>query len=300
MTLTQLKYTIKVFEANSFNGAAKALFMSQSSISVAIKELEAELGINIFNRTNHGISLTPEGTEFLQYAKNILLQVDALEDRYAIGVCKKRFSITMHHSMLATKIFADVVNEFGLTEYEYCLHETQTNKVLEDLETGKSELGILYISEYNRHFYERLFKEHGLEFQVLAEYEIYAYLSKEHPLADHKKVSLKELEEYPCLIFDQGDNSSFYFYEEIVSTYEYKNIIKTSDRGSTINLIKYLNGYSVGIGVLTEEEETNTLTAVKLDADEKIKVVCLQKVGVSLSEIGKRYLEIFTECVKND
>lgn len=299
MTLMQLKYAIKVSELNSFNGAAKALFMSQSSISTAIKDLEEELGINIFNRTNHGISITSEGAEFIHYARNILLQVNALEDRYTVGENKKRFSITMHHSTFATRIFSDVVNEFGLAGYEYSIYETQTDKVIEDLEKGKSELGILYLSEYNRRYYARLFKEHGLEFKVLAEYDVYVYLGKNHPLAGRESISLNELEEYPCLIFDQGNNSSFYFYEEIISAYQYKNIIRTSDRGTTINLLSYLNGYSVGIGILTETDSTDNLTAVRLETDEKIKVGYLLKSGVNLTELGKRYLEIFTEYVKS-
>ena len=300
MTFNQLKYAVSVAGLNSFNAAAKKLFVSQSSISTAIKELEEEIGISIFERTNRGISLTAEGSEFIYYANNILLQMNELSGRYTEGHFKKRFSVTMHHSTFATKIFADVVKELGIDDYEYCLYETRTSDVIEDVGRGKSELGILYLSEYNRRYYDRLFKERGLVFKVLAEYEVCVYLGKEHPLAEKKLITLEELEKYPCLIFDQGENSGFYFYEEIISAYEYKNIIRISDRATNLNLLKQLDGYSVGIGMLSDSASKEEFVAVKLQTDEKIKVGVLLRDESILSEAGKKYLDYFSAYVKQN
>ena len=297
MTVTQLKYAVCIAELNSFNAAAKKLFVSQSSISTAIKELESEIGISIFERTNRGIALTTAGSEFIYYANNILLQVNALSDKYSEGGSKKKFYITMHHSTFATKVFADVVNHFGLEDYEYGLFETKTADVIEDVARGKSELGILYLSEYNHRYYMRLFKERGLSFEVLAEYGVSVYLGKNHPLAKREILSLSELEEYPCLLFDQGENSSAYFYEEIVSAYEYKNILRTSDRATCLDLVKRLNGYSVGVGILSDTESMSELHAVPLDTDEKIKVGALYREGSVLSAPAKKYLEEFESYV---
>ncbi|SET11136.1 LysR family transcriptional regulator [[Clostridium] polysaccharolyticum] len=294
MNLNQLKYAVEVAQCKSINATAHALFISQSTVSTTIKDLEEELGIVIFNRSNKGITLTKEGETFIHYANNIMQQYYLLEEKY--GEKKKQkehFSISMHHSTFATKVFARIVKEFGLKEYEYSIYETKTKEVLEQVGNGKSELGILYISSFNQAYYEKVFKNLNLEFQMITEYDVYAYVREEHPLAGHDIIKLEQLEEYPCLIFDQDENSSFYFYEEIISAYEYKNIIRTSDRATTIDLLHALDGYSIGIGMVQEEKSVNGIIAIKIDTDEKINVGYLMRKGHPFSPIASRFLQEF-------
>lgn len=194
----------------------------------------------------------------------------------------------MHHSTFVTRIFADIVKEFGLRDYEYSIYETKTRDILEKVSSTKSDLGILYISSYNQDYYEKTFKELNLTFKILAEYDVYAYVGKNHPLASRDEIELSELETYPCLIFDQDENSSFYFYEEIISTYEYKNIIRTCDRATTIDLMQELDGYSIGIGTVSTEK----LSAIKIKADEKIYVGYLVRKDRYMSDIAKRFIEL--------
>lgn len=291
MTLTQLKYAIVVAETKSINAAAKSLFISQPSLSSAIKELEEEIQITIYNRTNRGISLTKEGEEFIQYARNVLVQYNVLEAKF-VGKekLKKHFSVTMHHSTFATELFAEIVKEFGMEEYEYSIYETKTQDVIDNIRKGKSELGILYFSGLNQNLYEKIFSEANLIFYPIAECPVYAYIRKGHPLADRAEVSLEQLEAYPCLLFEQNNNSSFYFYEEMVSAYGYKNVIKTSDRATTINLLMALNAYSIGVGIVTENQSDENMVSVRLQSEETIKIGYLTRKNMGLSLLGERYI----------
>ncbi len=299
MTIAQIKYVIEVAKTKSINAAAQALFISQSGLSTAIKELEEELGITIFNRTNRGISITNEGETFIRYANNVLLQYKLMEEKYfGSGEVKKTFSVSMHHSTFATKIFAEIIREYGIKEYEYSLYETRTKTVFDNVSNAKSELGILYISSFNREYYSKVFKNANLSFEVLGSFPVCAYVGEQHPLADRKEITLSELEDYPCLIFDQDENSSFYFYEEIISAYEYKNIIRTSDRGTTLELMREIDAYSVGIGTFYEERHDKGLTAISIKTDEKIDVGFIKRIDSNLSKLGERYIELFKDYVK--
>lgn len=298
MTLNQLLYVVEVSKTRSINASARVLYVSQSCVSTAIKELEDELGIIIFQRSNRGITPTKEGETFIHYASHIIQQCKSLEEKY-LGKenHKQHFSVTMHHSTFAAKAFAGIVKEFGLDDYEYSIYETKTKNVLDSVSCARSELGILYISSYNNAYYEKAFKEQNLRFEGIAEYDVYAYVGKQHPLADRTEIELSDLEEYPCLIFDQDENSSFYFYEEMVSAYEYKNIIRTSDRATTIDLLQELDTYAVGIGAVNGEKTVNGIRTVKIRTDEKIKVGYLQRKDSSLTEIGKRFIHLFIENI---
>lgn len=299
MTIAQLKYVTEVAKTKSINAAAQSLFISQSGLSTAIKELEEELGITIFNRTNRGISITADGETFIRYANNVLLQFKFMEEKYfGNDEVKTSFSVSMHHSTFATKIFAEVIKAYGLKEYEYSLYETTTKSVLDNICRSKSELGVLYISSFNRDYYEKVFKELNLEFEVLGTFPVCAYVGENHPLAGRKEILLSELEEYPCLIFDQDEDSSFYFYEEIISASEYKNVIKTSDRGTTLELLRELDGYSVGIGTFYDEKLDKGLTAISIKTDERIDVGYIKRKNAKLSELGEEYIRLFGEYVK--
>lgn len=298
MTLNQLIYVSEVSKTKSINAAAHALFVSQSSLSVAVRELEEELGIIIFNRTNRGITTTKEGETFIRYANNILQQYRRLEEKYfGKEERKQHFCVTIHHSTFAAKVFADIVKEFGLKDYEYSIYETKTKDVLEHVGTAKSELGILYISSYNQEYYEKVFRELNLKFEILAQYGVSVYVRDQHPLACRDEIALSELEGYPCLVFDQGEDSSFYFYEEMISAYEYKNMIRTSDRATTIDLLRELDGYAVGVGTTNNKESIHGLAAVGLNTDEKIYVGYLMRKNSCMSDIAERFIELFRASV---
>ncbi len=292
MTLAQLRYAITVAGASSMNEAAGKLFISQPSLSASIKELEAEVGVELFKRTNRGISVTPEGEEFIGYARQVVEQYNLIESKYILKEnTKKKFGVSMQHYTFAVKAFVEMVKQFGMDEYEFEIHETKTYDVIKDVKNCKSEIGVLYINDFNKKVLTKLFHQSGVEFHELLKCHIYVYLWKGHPLASKKEITLEELEEYPCLSFDQGHNNSFYFAEEVLSTYDYKRLIKANDRATFLNLMIGLNGYTLCSGIICEELNGSDYCAVKLKSDEIMTIGYISRKGVPISPLGKKYLE---------
>lgn len=292
MTLAQLRYAITVAGASSMNEAVRKLFISQPSLSAAIKELEEEVGVELFKRTNRGISVTLEGEEFIGYARQVVEQYNLIESKYILKEnTKKKFGVSMQHYTFAVKAFVEMVKQFGMDEYEFEIHETKTYDVIEDVKNCKSEIGILYLNDFNKKVLTKLFHESAVEFHELLKCHIYVYLWKGHPLASKEEITLEELEEYPCLSFDQGHNNSFYFAEEVLSTYDYKRLIKANDRATFLNLMIGLNGYTLCSGIMCEELNGSDYCAIKLKSDEIMTIGYIARKGVQVSPLGKKYLE---------
>lgn len=292
MTLAQLKYAITVANANSMNEAARTLFISQPSLSAAIRDLEDEIGVELFRRTNRGISLTPDGEEFIGYARQVVEQYQLIESKYiAKETVKKKFAVSMQHYTFAVNAFVEMVKQFGMDEYEFAVHETRTYDVIEDVKNFRSEIGILYLNDFNRKVLTKLFHESNLEFHELLQCGIYVYMWKGHPLAGKKEIAIEELDEYPCLSFEQGNYNSFYFAEEVLSTYEYKRLIKANDRATLLNLMVGLNGYTMCSGIICEELNGSDYCAVKLKSDEVMTIGYLVRKGAAISPLGQKYLE---------
>lgn len=292
MTLVQLKYAITVAGKNSLNDAAKVLFISQPSLSSAIRSLEKEIGFDIFIRSKNGITLTSKGTEFIGYAKSVMEQYELLDAKYISQIdVKKTFSVSMQHYTFAVNAFVELVKQYGMDEYEFEVHETKTHEVIEAVKNRKSEIGILYLNNFNRNVLNKLFAEYELQFQPLLECGVYVYMWKGHPLANREEIALEELEEYPCLGFAQGEHNSFYFAEEVLSTYQYKRFIRANDRATLLNLMVGLNGYTLCSGIICEDLNGKDYCAVKLKSEEKMIIGYISRKDAALSMIGQRYLE---------
>ena len=291
MTLQQLQQIITIADSGSMNEAAKKMFISQPSLSAAVKELEKEIGISIFVRSNRGIVITPEGEEFLGYARQIFEQYQLLEKRYIEKKAKKKFSVSMQHYTFAVKAFVEMVKKVGMEEYDFAIHETRTWDVIENVRYFKSELGVLYLNDYNALIMQKMFKENGLEFTELFQCETYVYLWSGHPLSDQKQISMKELEEYPCLAFDQGKNGAAYFAEEMKSTYDYKRIIHADDRATLLNLMVGLNAYTLCSGIICEELNGPDYRAIPLLESEKMRIGYIKRKGARISPMGEIYIQ---------
>lgn len=292
MTLTQLRYVIAIANADSMNEAARTLFISQPSLSSAVKDLEEEIGVELFRRSNRGIFVTPEGEEFLGYARQVVEQYELMESKYiSKKPSKKKFSVSTQHYTFAVDAFVELVKQFGMDEYEFAIHETKTYSVIENVKNFKSEIGILYLNDFNSKILTKLFHEFNLEFHELLKCSIYVYMWKGHPLADREEIELSELLEYPCLSFEQGEYNSFYFAEEVLSTYEYKRLIKADDRATFLNLMVGLNGYTLCSGIICEKLNGSEYCAVRLKSDEVMTIGYLARKGAPISSLGKKYLE---------
>ena len=292
MTLNQLKYVIEISKQNSINEAAKSLFISQPSLTAALKSLEQEVGSDIFIRTNSGITLTVKGEEFLGYAKSVVEQYDILDAKYiSKSNVKRTFQVSMQHYTFALNAFISVVKQYGMDEYEFEVHETRTYDVIDNVKSQKSEIGVLYMNDYNRTVLEKILRDAGLKFTPLFDCSIYAYMSKSNPLAKKKQVTMKDLDEYPCLAFSQGEHNSFYFAEEVLSTYEYKRLIRVSDRATILNMMIGLNGYTLCSGIICEDLNGSDYCAVKLNTKEKMTIGYISRKHSKISEMGEKYIE---------
>ena len=301
MTLTQLNYLITIAETKSLNKAAEQLYVSQPSLTNAIKELEKELGITLFYRSGRGVTLTNDGTEFLLYAKQIYGQYESVLEKYGKGGSyKKKFGVSTQHYSFAVKAFVDMAKEFDMSKYEFALRETKTMEVISDVNTMKSEIGILYLNDFNRKAIEKLLKSYDLEFHHLVDCQAYVYIWKDHPLAKEASISFAQLNGYPCLSFEQGDNSSFYFAEEILSTNEYSQVIKANDRATMLNLMVGLNGYTLCSGIICEELNGNDFVAVPFRDDAQnpnsvMEIGYIVKTNTVRSKMGELYIEKLKE-----
>lgn len=296
MTLQQLHYVIVISETGSMNKAAERLYIAQPSLTSAVKELEGEIGITIFNRSGRGVTLTADGMEFLSYARQVYQQYETLQEKYTGGNVKKKFGISAQHYSFAVKAFVDTVKVFDTYEYEFAVRETKTSEVIEDVSTLRSEIGILYLSDFNRQIITKLLHANSLEFYHLIDCGVYVYLWKGNPLADRESISLSDLESYPCLTFEQGDKSSFYFAEEIFSTADYARVIKASDRSTMLNLMKGLNGYTFCSGIICGSLNGSDYTAVPIaDESSVMEIGYITRKNTILSEVGTVYIEKLKE-----
>ena len=297
MTLQQLSYVAAIAEAGSFSKAAARLYVSQPSLTEAVKELEKELGLALFNRTGRGATLTADGSAFLPYARSVLTQYQGLIDMFGHqGKRRQKFAVSTQHYSFAVKAFVELTRELDVAEYEFALRETRTKQVIEDVAAARSEIGILYLSDFNRRVIEKLMRESSLEFHHLIDCSAYVYLWKGHPLAGQRSISFEDLAPYPCLSFEQGMDSDFYLSEEILPTNEYPRQIRCCDRATMLNLMVGLNGYTLCSGIICEELNGSDYLAVPYAADADnpnsvMEIGYLTRRDSLLTELGNQYVE---------
>ena len=292
MTLQQLKYVVVIAQQQSIHKAAQSLFVSQPSLSSAVKDLEEEYGIQLFMRSNRGIKLTPEGEEFLIYAKQMLDHYQLMEERYkGEKHIKEKFSVSMQHYTFAVEAFMKVAREHDMDDYEFAVYETKTCDVIENVASQKSEIGVIYMNDFNEKIIQKMLRERELTFIDLFECGIYVYLWKNHPLANRKEIDFNDLEKYPCLCFEQGVNNSFYFAEEVFSTYDYKKIIRAYDRATLLNLMVGMNGYTLCSGIICEELNGSEYCAIPFVTDEKMRIGYIKNKKFPLTRIAGKYIE---------
>ncbi len=299
MTLQQLRYVTAVAETGTITEAANRLYISQPSLTNAIHELEKEMNVVIFNRTNKGITLSKEGEDFLGYARQVLEQAAILEDRYkGSGGGKKQFCVSTQHYSFAVNAFVDLIKTYGQEEYDFSLRETQTYEIIEDVAKMKSEIGILFQNDFNEAVIGKLLKSHDLEFHLLFVVKPHVFISRKHPLAGKDVITNEELEQYPYLSFEQGEHNSFYFSEEIFSPSERKKNIRVRDRATLFNLLIGLNGYTVCSGVIDKKLNGKDIIAVPLADESEMRIgYIVHKKGV-LSRLGNTYLDALNKYLE--
>ncbi len=299
MTLQQLRYIVMVAETGTITEAAKELYISQPSLTNAIHELEKEMNITIFNRTNKGISVSKEGEDFLSHARQILEQAAILEDKYKGGSGgKKQYCVSTQHYSFAVNAFVDLIKQFGQDEYDFSLRETQTYEIIEDVARLRSEIGILFINDFNEAVIRKILKSYELEFHELFTAKPHVFISRKHPLAECSVIHNEQLEEYPYLSFEQGEHNSFYFSEEIFSETARKKNIRVRDRATLFNLLIGLNGYTVSSGIIDKKLNGKDIIAVPLADETDMHIGYITHKKGMIGRLGSTYLEAIRKYLK--
>jgi len=293
MNINQLKYVLEVDGSSSMREASTKLYVSQPALSASIHDLEEEIGILIFERTNKGISLTDEGRDFLSYAKKAVGQYEILEERYlSRDSDKEHFSVSTQHYNFAIKAFTDVIRKMEPDKFIFSIHETKTKEVLEDVRSLKSEVGIVSFSGSNETLIKKLFRDYQLDFVPLMRRDTYVYVWRSHPFAARDKVSIDEMSDYPCVSFDQSDDDNFYLTEEAMADYAFDKMIRSDDRATTMEIIAELDGYSIGSGMLSGANAIlQGLVAIKLKEEDPLTIGYITRKGSAMSAYGRKYLE---------
>ncbi len=298
MTLLQLKYVVEVAKTGNITEAAKRLYLSQPSLTNAIRELEKEMQITIFCRTNRGVTVTNEGDLFLSYARQVLEQTDLLTEKFTgKGAGSRHFSVSCQHYSFAVNAFVDVIREYGGKQYDFVLRETQTHEIIEDVSRLKSEIGILYTSSKNEEVIMKFIRQSDLLFEELFVAKPHVFLSSRHPLATKATLSIEDLEDYPYLSFEQGEYNSFYFSEEILSTLDRRKNIKVRDRATLFNLVIGLDGYTVSSGVISRKLNGANIIAVPLLVEEYMRIGTIRQKNMPLTQYGESYMKALRKYI---
>ena len=298
MTLQQLKYVIEVAEKGSITEAAKSLFIAQPSLSAAIHELEAETDTKIFKRSSRGVLITPEGAEFLGYARQVVQQAALIEDKYiARSSVRQRFSVSTQHYSFTSSAFVELVRAQGGEAYEFTLREGKTYDTINDVRTLRSEMGVLYLSSFNEAVIRKMLRESNLVFSELFSARPHIFVGRNNPLAGRESVTLADLEPLPCLTYEQGDQNAFYFSEEILSTLNHEKSIKVTDKGTIIDLMVGTDGYTISSGICPSYLRGEDIISIPLTVDEVIRIGVITHRDYRPTVLGEKYLEILHRVV---
>lgn len=300
MTLQQLKYIIAIAECSSITSAAQKLLVAQPSLSKSVSELEKEMGITIFCRNNRGVYLSDEGSKFLSYARQVVEQAELLEQQYKKKETIRRvFSISAQHYAFVVNAFVALVKEYGESKYEFTLRESRTHDIIEDVRTSRSELGVLFLSIFNREVVLRILHNADLKFSSLFTAKPHVFVSRDNPLSHKKKVTLDDLKVFPRLTYEQGINNSFYYSEELHSTEESPKSIIVTDRATLFNLLIGLNGYTISSGILSSDLNGTDIVSIPLESDEIMEIGYISPTDRPLSAVSERYLEHLKKYIED-
>lgn len=267
MTVQQLLYAIEIEKQGSINAAAHILFISQPTLSIAIKELEKEIGFSIFRRTNKGIFLTDLGKEFIYYAKNVIIQMESLTNYCSLKtkIFSNRLNISSQHYAFINDAFIEYIEDIDSDDYNFRVKETQSIIAIQDVIDGKSDLAFILKSTFNKPFLEDLFDKKKIEYKKISDVKTHVFLSINNPLANKKSIHLDDLKEYPVVLYEQEGNE--FFAEELIIQSDLKKIIYINDRATSMSIISRSNAYNLGTGYLSKEMKNAGMKAIPLEND---------------------------------
>ncbi len=298
MTVQQCKYVLEIAKYESFSEAAKHLFVAQSSLSVGVKSLENELNIQIFDRSGNGVYLTDEGTEFINYARQICQTSDLITERYNKAIQQKLYIATQHYDFIAD-IFGKLLRESESESYRFSIREIETYNVIRDVQTAYSDIGIIAIKDSNYEIMKRYLSKRKLSFTPVLTVSPHVFFRKGHPLASCDRLTCAELKDYPYVSYEQGEHNSTYFTEELLDATYIDKHIEISDRATLMNVLMVTDSYTVGTGIMPSALNKGDIVSVPLDSETFYHIGYILNEDRKVSAMTQKFIDRMTDTLKH-
>ena len=298
MQTQQLRYLIAAADHGSFRAASQNLYVSQSSISVAIKDLEQELGVTLFQRTSRGIGLTLEGAEIVERARSVVEQIEAMESLYSHSDANEdepRFAVSSQHYSLVVDAFSDFVKAHAGETGELALRESYTSEIIRDVQESRSDVGIIYLSSYNGRAINRSLSDAGLTFESLYVARPHAIVRLGHPLASQESLDIVDLSAFPRVQQEQGIDSSSFFAEEPLTSAPSSGRLLVSDNGTLSTMLEQTDAYALGTGAFPDEGKR--FKSVPIRTDETMDVGCIRNSSAAEGPLAQEFLRMLAKRI---
>ena len=293
MNLNKIYYAIEVSKTGSISKAAKNLYTSQPAISMAINDLEKELGFKIFQRSQSGTQTTAKGLEYLIKCQDLIGKYKEIQRQYCSDNNDiSELRISSQHFNFAVSAFMKLIEKYKDSPFKFYLKETTSLHAINHVENDYSDLSFIYINKSYREAIFNLFKEKSLTYVSIAKVIPHVFINKDHPLANKKLIKISDLYDYPMIIYEQDDTQILP--EEFVNLPNHKQVIYTQDRGTTLGLISNTNSFNVGTGCLHPSNGFSNIKTVKLENPENLSmdIGYVYKSSRNLSKLCKEYLDL--------
>ncbi len=301
MTIQQCRYILEIVKQGSFNEAAKAMFVAQTSISGAVKSIEEELGIKLFERSNKGVFLTDDGAEFVRYAKQLVWQADFMTDRYLAPTEIEKISVSSQHYDFVAEVFGQFLNENDKGNFDFCLREVETFNVIDDVEKSFSEVGIIAIKDTDMDVMERLLYGKRLMFHKLFKTPFHVYIGKNHPLAGCSKISFADLIKYPYITYEQGEHTMSMFTEEFSDKINCGKNVRITDRATLMNMLFITNCYTIGTGTMNYSKLSGgNILSIPLSTSGEYNIGYIVRRDKKLTKNAQMFISSLAEFFKTN
>lgn len=298
MTLQQLRYVTHIAALSSISQAARKLNVTQSCISLALNEIEKELGLKIFERSPKGMTPTSKGAEIIHHAQQIMQHLSLLEKNpESQKQVTKSLSICSQHFTCVLAAFIQFAQYLGNASYDLTIKETGAALVIEQLASELCEIGFLFYTEFNKNFIINALHEHNLEYLLLAIFKPHVYMHKNHPLSSLNIISLEDLDPYPCINYAKKIYNSHFYTEDICVEIAGSKNIHLVDRSTCLTCLRDLDAYviraDIPFKILSED-----IISRKLNTKNRVYMIFIKKSGRELSNLATQFLKFVKEELK--
>lgn len=302
MTFQQLTYVVEISKCGSINKAAHKLFLSQSGISTAVRELEQELGIQFFVRSNRGVEFTPEGREFLGYAVSMLEQkrrIEALYGESRNAAAPVHFSVSTQRYPFTDDAFLEMLNHMTDNHYQCTIKDTGMEEVIADVYEHRADVGVIFLSKMTEKIICHLLDSRDLAFHELVSIPPCVFIRKDHPLAQREQITEADLDGYPYVCFEQAQGVAVDFAEEfqVFSLRKPSKCIVINNYFTAISILAQTDAFSTGTGLLVKRLCSSDVITVPLANEPPIRLGWIYPKNAKLTPRTEEFVRLLDESI---